>query len=225
MADYSSSEHTETAAERRAWLASLLLQRHDTWFGRFALRLRQLAGLRRGQRRHLQRKAAVSLAGAALVLSLGAGMMRPMTVHAATITVDDGVVAVADDGQCSLIEAILNANSDSALYATVGECAAGSGDDTINLPSSGLFTLTGSYSYQAYSDTGLPPIDSVIIIEGNSSEITRDGAAPDFRIMAVSASGDLTLKSTTLSNGYSAGRRRRPLQRGLRASSEQPDYP
>jgi hypothetical protein len=193
----------DPAAQRRAWFASLLLRHQNTWFGRFTLRLRQLAGLRRGQRRRLQRKAAVSLAGAALLLSLGAGAMRPPTVHAASITVDNGVVVVADDGQCSLIEAILSANADAAIYATAGECAPGSGADTINLPAGGLFTLTTSYSYQAYSDTGLPPIDSAITIEGNGSEITRDGAAPDFRIMAVSATGNLTLKTTRLSNGYS----------------------
>ena len=193
----------ESTARQRAWLASILLRSQQTWFGRFSLQLQRLVALGRGQRRRLQRKAAVSLAGAALVLSLGAGLMAPMTVHAASITVDDGVVIVADDGQCSLIEAILNANSDTAFYATGGECLAGSGDDTITLPTNGLFTLTGSYSYQYYSETGLPSIDTTIIIEGNGSEITRDGAAPDFRIMAVSATGDLTLNNTTISNGYS----------------------
>jgi hypothetical protein len=203
MTDFLPPMDREPAAQRRAWLASLLLRRQTTWFGRFTLRLRQLAGLRRGQRRRLQRKAAVSLAGAALLLSLGAGAMRPPTVHAASITVDNGVVVVADDGQCSLIEAILSANADASVYATAGECTPGAGADTINLPSGGLFTLTASYSYQAYSDTGLPPIDSAITIEGNGSEITRDGAAPDFRIMAVSATGNLTLKTTRLSNGYS----------------------
>jgi hypothetical protein len=203
MTDFLPPTDRDPVAQRRAWFAGLLLRRHNTWFGRFALRLRQLAGLRRGQRRRLQRKAAVSLAGAALLLSLGAGVMRPPTVHAATITVDNGVVAVADDGQCSLIEAILSANADTAVYATAGECAPGAGADTINLPADGLFTLTASYSYQGYSDTGLPSIDSVITIEGNGSEITRDGAAPDFRIMAVSATGNLTLKTTRLSNGYS----------------------
>ena len=194
---------TDTSESQRAWLASILLRSQQTWFGRFTLQLQRLITLGRGQRRRLERKAAVSLAGAALVLSLGAGLMQPLTVQAASITVDNGVVVMGDDGQCSIIEAIINANNDSALYATAGECEAGSGADTINLPAAGLFTLTASYSYQYYSETGLPSIDTEIIIEGNGSEITRDSAAPIFRIMSVSATGDLTLNNTTLSNGYS----------------------
>ena len=87
------------------------------------------------------------------------------------------MVVVADDGQCSLIEAIVNANNDSALFASAGECAPGSGPDTINLPANGTFTLTTSYTYAYYSDNGLPLIDSDITIAGNGAGDHRDGAA------------------------------------------------
>jgi CSLREA domain-containing protein len=69
----------------------------------------------------------VLLAGAAL--SGG----PPPVAHAATITVDSATNAVADDGVCTLREAITAANSDTASGATPGECPAGSGADTIEL--------------------------------------------------------------------------------------------
>lgn len=200
------TEEQQVSAERadqsRAWLASILMRPNQTWLDRFGARLAHLASLGRAGRRRLTRKAAVSLGAAALLLTLGAGALRPMPVYAASITVDDGVVVVADDGDCSLIEAIVNANNDSALYASPGECVAGAGADTINLPAGGSFTLTAAYGYEYYSDTGLPLIDSDITIEGNGAEITRDGAAGPFRILAVGAGGDLTLNDATLSNGY-----------------------
>jgi len=55
---------------------------------------------------------------------------------AATITVNSTSDAVANDGKCTLREAITAANSDTASGGAVGECAAGSGADAIhfNIP-------------------------------------------------------------------------------------------
>ena len=64
-----------------------------------------------------------SLAGAALLLALGHGVAT-----AATITVTTNNPNIISDGQCSLIEAIVNANNDAATHA---DCPAGSGADTI----------------------------------------------------------------------------------------------
>lgn len=52
---------------------------------------------------------------------------------ATLIVVDSTADVVADDGACTLREAIIAANTDSALYVTPGECPAGSGADTIQL--------------------------------------------------------------------------------------------
>src|SRR5678815_940158 len=76
--------------------------------------------------RRLQHRMAWSLAGAALLLALGQGMAT-----AATITVTTNDPRAIADGQCSLIEAINNANNDAATFP---DCAAGSGVDTIVLP-------------------------------------------------------------------------------------------
>ena len=171
---------------QRAWLAALLLRQHSSWFDRFASRLAQLNSLGRGPRRRLQRKAAVSLAGAALVLSLGAGLLaQPTAVHAAGLTVTthtaNGFVA---DGFCSLSEAIVNANDDAQTYL---DCATGSGADTITLAGN-TYSLQAIYGGTGYgASNGLPNITSAITIEGNGATITRDSTAAEFRILGVDA--------------------------------------
>ncbi len=70
------------------------------------------------------------------------------------------------------------------------------GADTITL-SGGTYTLNSAYGGFAYgSDNGLPLITSEIVIDGNGATIERDTVtpAPDFRILAVSSGGDLTLE-------------------------------
>ena len=130
--------------------------------------------------RRLQHRMAWSLAGAALLLALGQGVS-----DAATITVTTNNPYVISDGQCSLIEAIVNANNDAATYP---DCPAGSGADTIVLPANANLTLSAVYAKtngQFGNPVGLPPITSQITIEGNGATIARQGDAPDFGLMAV----------------------------------------
>jgi len=83
------------------------------------------------------------------LLSLGL-FLAPKAVHAATITVNDTGDTAANDGTCNLREAIDAANNDTASGAAAGECAAGSGTDTINFSISGAtphtFTPASAYS-------------------------------------------------------------------------------
>jgi hypothetical protein len=123
------------------------------------------------------------------------GLALPLA--AATIPVTTTNPAVAADGQCALIEAIDNANSDSAAHA---DCPAGSGADTIELASSASYELDAvNVSYSG--SNGLPIVDSRITVEGNGSTIRRAAGAPDFRFFLVVASGDLTLNDLTLRSG------------------------
>jgi hypothetical protein len=141
-----------------------------------------------------------SLAGAALLLALGQGVAT-----AATITVTTNNPNIAADGQCSLIEAIVNANNDAATHA---DCAAGSGADTIVLPANANVTLSAVYgtTYAQFSPVGLPPIASRITIEGNGAIIARQANTPTFGLIAVRrSSGDLTLQTVTLRGGSSFG--------------------
>jgi len=208
-----------TEAAQTPWLKELLLRRGSDLFPRFAacyaeLRVlprsarralqRQIARssepaaifpqwLQSGGRRELQYKLARSLAGAALLLALGQGM-----ASAATITVTTKDSRVRPDGQCSLIEAIVNANADAAFFS---DCPAGSGPDTIVLPAKGNVTVRAQYD-NTYGPTGLPLITSPITIQGNGGRIRGQGNA--FRLLAVSNSGNLTLQNVNLSRGSSS---------------------
>jgi len=180
------------AARGRAWLAALLLQRQSRLMPRFTLALARLRALPRGQRQRLKRQAASTLAGAALVLAIGAANFGPPgagVAHAATITVNETT--------CTLIDAIRSANANAA----VGGCVSGAaGLDTIELAAD--VTLTASYAdYQG--ETGLPAVSSQIVINGNGRTIARDGGADPFRLFFVDSSGDLTFNNVSLTGGYS----------------------
>jgi hypothetical protein len=207
-------------ADKTPWLADTFTECGGELFSRFAVCYAELRALPRSARRALQRRIARSselaailpdhlqqggrrlqhrmawsLAGAALLLALGQGVAT-----AATITLTTNDPSVISDGQCSLVEAIVNANNDAATHA---DCAAGSGTDTIVLPANANVTLT-NVSDNTYGPTGLPLITSRITIEGNGATIAREGNAAAFGLMAVSSSGDLTLQSLTLSGGSSS---------------------
>ena len=95
------------------------------------------------------------------------------TVIAADITVD---------AECSLVDAILAAESDSEI----GNCPAGDGADTIHL--SGEITLSEE----------LPQISSDITIEGGGFTIS---GGDSFRIFHIADGGSLAINELTLSNG------------------------
>src|SRR5262245_29099381 len=229
-------------ADNNPWLACTLTEYGGELFARFAACYAELRALPRSPRRALQRRLARSgelaailpqylqrggrrlqhrmawsLAGAALLLALGQGIGS-----AATITVTTNDPNIAADGQCSLIEAIVNVNNDAATYP---DCAAGSGADTIVLPTNANLMLSNPYGalYTGPNGTvagpplGLPPIASQITIEGNGAIISRPEGAPAFLLMAVRGNvflgvgvppglrGDLTLKNVTLSGGLDGG--------------------
>ncbi len=188
-----------TAAPHGRFLATILLRPQSKLWSRFLTRYAHLRALPRGWQRRLGRKAAVSLAGAALLLALG----RAPAAHAATITVVNGEVEINDNNRCSLIEAIINANNGAATY---NDCKpGGAGADTIKLPANGVFTLTAAHGYYNGSNTGLPQITSDITIQGNGSTIRRDTADLDqFRILSVYHTAALTLNNVTISGGHSA---------------------
>ncbi len=121
---------------------------------------------------------------------------------AATITVAAGSVDANADGQCSLVEAIRNANADST--AGSADCAAGSGADSIQLASAATYEIA-TFTSTFFGFTGLPVITSQITIEGAGSTIARAAAAPPLRLLNVDTSGKLTVKDTVLSSGLARG--------------------
>jgi len=111
------------------------------------------------------------------------------------ITVTGGAIDEASNGNCSLIEAIVSANMDTAQDA----CPTGSGADTIVLDGS-TFSLSGVDNTTS-GPSGLPAVNSTITLFGYGSTIERDATVPDFRFFNIAASGDLRLRDTTLTGG------------------------
>ncbi len=118
--------------------------------------------------------------------------------YAANITVTSNSDAVAADGDCTLREAIINANDDMLTHA---DClVAGSGDDFIDFDADYTITL----------DSQLPAVTTVITITGNgaANTIIQANALPvvaHYRVFAVRNTGDLTLNGLTVRNGWCAG--------------------
>jgi CSLREA domain-containing protein len=141
--------------------------------------------------------ALVRLSLAAALLAGVAWAVTPVpTARAATITVTTTQDENNNDGDCSLREAILAAEADTAVDA----CTAGSGADTIALASNATYALTLSVAAADVGATGLPTITGAVILRGNGSTIRRDSAAA-FRILRIASGGSLTLDEVTIRDG------------------------
>lgn len=100
-------------------------------------------------------------------LSLGA---LPATALAATLNVNSTAdELIAGNGQCTLREAITNANGDSDT--TAGDCAARSGADLINVPS-GTYTLTIPGALENAGATGDLDVRSDLTLRGAGAAMT-----------------------------------------------------
>jgi CSLREA domain-containing protein len=111
-----------------------------------------------------------------------------------TITVNNTTdpASTSGNGFCTLREAINNANA--ASDTSGGDCAPGTGTDTIKFSVSGMISLTST----------LPAIaTNTLTIDGTGQSITVDGAS-SFRVFVVS-SGAVNLNSLTISDGSVVG--------------------
>lgn len=128
-------------------------------------------------------------------------------VRAATLAVAPGAVAVADDGACSLREAIRNAEADDQVDHD--DCPAGDGDDVLELAAGSVYTLVDPDPDDPA--TGLPRIGTTLEIRGAGATIERDATldcsldgmatAEEFRLLRIDAPGDLTITGLTLTGG------------------------
>jgi len=126
------------------------------------------------------------------VLCLG---VLALSVQAATINVTTTVDGLVSDGQCSLREAIIAANTDTAAES----CPAGSGDDIISVPT-GTYGLTVTGSDEDDGSTGDLDIRASVAIQGAGADNTLiDGNAIDrvFHIHGVT----VTISGLTIANG------------------------
>jgi CSLREA domain-containing protein len=99
------------------------------------------------------------------------GAVAALPVRAATVTVTSAADKAADDGECTLREAITAANINKASGTKSGECAAGDPivrDDII-------FMIPGSGPFKITPGTPLPPVTEAAFIDGYS----QPGAKPN----------------------------------------------
>ncbi|GAA2637506.1 hypothetical protein SMC26_08330 [Actinomadura fulvescens] len=119
-----------------------------------------------------------TLAGAA-VLSAGIAVLVPTTAHA----------AVACNGP-ALVAAIATAN--------------GSGGGNVTLTPGCTYVLASADNIGVHGANGLPIITTAITLTGNNNTIARAAVALPFRIIEIGATGNLTLKSVTVTGGLAA---------------------
>jgi CSLREA domain-containing protein len=123
-----------------------------------------------------------------LLLGLGLlGSFAVTPVLAAGITVNSLLDTAADDGSCTLREAITAANTDTASGVAVGECAAGSGADVIT------FSVSGTISMP----TGAVIAGDLSIL--GAGAIAVDGAN-SIQVFAIPG-GTVTLSGLTITGG------------------------
>jgi len=139
--------------------------------------------------RDLGSQVARCLLAAALSVALLA-LALPPAAHAATFDLTGDCPGGVGD-VAALISAINDANGN-------GEA------DTIVLASGCVYTLTAVDNGSGDNANGLPVITSELAIDGNGATIQRDNGAPDFRILRVGGSGNLTLDNLTVQHGAAA---------------------
>ncbi len=130
----------------------------------------------------------------------GAGGAPAIGAAATGIWVNSVDDEINRDGDCSLREAIVAANTDHRVDA----CYAGSGADVIYLQVRATYTLT-LIDNRTMGANALPEITTQITIQGRGATIKRGESAPKMRFFYVAPSARLTLRNLTLLNGTAQG--------------------
>jgi CSLREA domain-containing protein len=144
-----------------------------------------------------------------LCLATGLAWAHSATALGAAIPVNTGADVVANDGKCSLREAVTAANANASSGASAGECPAGgsAGADTITL-GAGSFGLSRDGARENVNATGDLDVvsGSVLTISGAgaSSTIIDATGIPGLhdRVLDVKAGATATIQGVTLTGGH-----------------------
>lgn len=134
--------------------------------------------------------------GLILALLAGLAMVAAPAARAATITVTTTADENNSDGDCSLREAIIAANTDTAIDA----CPAGSGADTISLPA-GNYLLTISGRNENAAQTGDLDLNADLTISGAGQATTTIDAGSLDRVFHIAAGSTVQISGVTLTGG------------------------
>lgn len=148
----------------------------------------------------MNRKASLRMILIIIFMLSGLFAMQPASA-AATITVTTTTDSIADDGQCSLREAVLSANTDTGT----GGCPAGSGADVIvfdpSLPDPAVFLLILTGANEDGSATGDLDLIGILNIQGiNPNQVIIDGNGAD-RVFDIRPGATVTISGITVRNG------------------------
>jgi uncharacterized repeat protein (TIGR01451 family)/CSLREA domain-containing protein len=133
--------------------------------------------------------------GALTCLTIRHASAHPLLTPAATLEVDSLADTTANDGFCTLREAIINANDNATTWV---DCTAGSGADTIDL--SGL-------SGQIVLLSDLPPLTDaagLTVLGPGAAQLTVSGGGVR-RIFDAQGGAPFTLRNLTLANAGTDG--------------------
>ena len=139
-------------------------------------------------------RAATVTAGVAVLVTV-AVLAGP--AWAETLTVDTAADEQNTNGQCSLREAIINANANGQSGSA--DCVAGTGEDAINFDSS----LSGPQTITLAEPLPAVPRGEVLTVDGTDSEVTISGNKA-VRVFEVAAGATLALEDLTIADGNGA---------------------
>ena len=136
-----------------------------------------------------------------LLLAAMVALLMSNPAYGAGLVVNSTADTVANDGACTLREAITAANTDTASGAALGECPAGSGADTITFSITGIIPLGSELPAISNNLTITGPSAASLTISGDSDN-DGDGDVP---ILTVNFGAIFTLEMVTVSKGFRAG--------------------
>jgi CSLREA domain-containing protein len=126
-------------------------------------------------------------------------LLLASSAHAATISVTTTTDELNTDGDCSLREAVVAANTDAAVDA----CTAGSGADLILLPN-GTYTMAVTGAGENDAATGDLDLTGTLQIAGTNRTNTILAGNADDRFFEVRSGATVSLSSMTLQNSTPA---------------------
>ena len=98
--------------------------------------------------------------------------------------------------------------TEAELITAIDDANKGAGHNTLILEEDCVYEIsavdnfiTDEEGFVSEGGTGLPPIFTPITIEGNNATIQRQAGAPDFRILFIASTGDLTLNDLIYHTG------------------------
>lgn len=143
--------------------------------------------------------------GIRVLMSLGIVgllMLIASPAIAVKITVNSTDDVIADDGKCTLREAVIAANTDTASGSIKGECQAGIGADTIVLQGL-VYFLSIEGTGEDNAATGDLDILNDLTITGKSANKTFINGSKIDRVFNVIGNVKVNFNSVTIQNGLS----------------------